>query len=174
MISGRFTIGLKPLHSDVMVKSTLLAMFVIGLCGCNQSSSNGNYDDTKAASPAFVDEFGFAPPSKITNIKAKVIQQGDTFARWLKFTYDKALIDRILSKDWEIADQNKLESGSVWSQAVTTDSPNQPAWWPNEASRMALPIFYVDKPHESGAQHYSIIIIDAVSGEIYCKSCIWQ
>lgn len=156
-----------------MLKIVLFVVWVATLAGCGRTVCE-DFVGVEASRPAFQDEFGFAPPAEIKGLNVRVLQQGDVFVRWLQFAYDKATVDGILKKGWRLAAPSQLDAGSVWSQAVVFDSPNQPPWWPSDGLRKSLPIYYTDQDHESGARHYSIIIINATAGVVYCKSSIWQ
>lgn len=171
-IFGKPMIGPKSSPSDLLRRfAVLLACFIL-VSACGRSYQK-DFPDKRSATGAFQDEFGFTPSAQVSQLRARVLQQGDAFARWIEFCYDRETIDRILSQDWVRADRVRLDSGAVWSNEFKNINPNAPAWWPKDGMEDQL-IYYTEKPHASGAQHYAYLVINVSSGVVFCKSCIWQ
>lgn len=151
----------------------LIFFLAISITGCSDTFTE-EFPDKAKASAAFQDEFGMNVPPEISEIRGKVLQNGDTFARWLEFSYVKTAIDKILADGWATANSEALNSGSVWSEALKSKNINAPTWWPKDPISDGVMIYYKEQRLEGGQRRYAYMLIYDHMGKVYSKGCIWQ
>ncbi|KAA3437649.1 hypothetical protein [Rufibacter hautae] len=107
-----------------------LILLIVSICyGCAYESKN-----REKLTSSFEDNFGFKPPEKVKEIKLKNLAIYDTEAKWMAFTYDSQVFEKIIAHDQplKIAENNSSEFESIVEELK--GSVNNPKWMkiPNE------------------------------------------
>jgi len=141
------------------------------LAGCSHEPTNRAdlEDDFKA-------EYGFPPSSKITELHSKIVTVGDTWSKWMVFTYDAATVAQITSAGFTnaTAEQIKNPWGALWSQdlASSQPNPNAPKWFQLPGGRQVRIYYKLGHPNDYAGYRY--IWIDETNKTVYAKSAAWH
>ena len=84
----------------------IAAIVVLSLTGCSGSKEPTSRADLESA---FEEEFGFIPSSTVTELRCKTVKVGDTWAKWLEFTYEKTAWQKILGLGFDVAELRDIE-----------------------------------------------------------------
>lgn len=150
------------------------AIFLNGCAGSSEPTQRAELEN------GFSDEFGFKPDTNIAEIKCKVVQVGDTWSRWMRFTYDSNTVVKIIANGFKPVTDELLKDNvhSLWEAAIDKPSPNAPAWWKKPTQVVGVTYFKENPFRENSPSNsmpsFCFFWIDKSQGEIYSESHIWQ
>lgn len=155
--------------------------FLIGLALCVAGCS-GSREPTSQSDLAkeFEEEFNFAPSSRVTNLRCKVVRVGDTWAKWLSFGYDENTWRKILEQGFDVVEARDFDqSGKIaWPSDRLAKNPNAPSWWPQSPRTHVQRLYYVDRPYKKGDEpavsSYAYLWIDESSQTVFWHRMVWH
>lgn len=154
----------------VVVPPLFVLLILAGCAGSQEPTSRSDLERE------FQAEFGFSPPSKLTEMRCKIVWVGDTWAKWMLFTYDEETIDRIASTGFSKTGTKELGGGweAIWSRDLMASqpNPNAPKWF-RLPSQTPAHVYYKEG-HPRDSSGYSYIWIDDTNKTVYAKSSAWH
>ena len=127
-------------HSGTKPAALLFVLAVLLAVSCSRSTAPTSRKDQEHE---FRDLFGFAPPETIAEIRYQDVYvrnlMDDEWQRWICFTYEGAVLSRILKEGGHAA----LEKGRIAPLEAG------PAWWP-KVDQMKVPIYTRTSPKGPG------------------------
>jgi hypothetical protein len=123
----------------------------------------------------FQAEYGFVPPAKISDLRCREVSVGDTWSKWILFTYDEETVQRIISAGFTNASPELQKRwGTVWSQDLfgSRRNPNAPKWWPDPPTPPIRVYYKIGDPRDFAGFKY--VWIDERSKVVYAKSAAWH
>lgn len=127
----------------------------------------------------FAGEFGFKPSTNLTEIKCRTVQVGDSWPRWMRFTYESNTFEKIIALGFIPVTDEMLKDNviTVWERDLNDQpSPNAPSWWKKPADLVGT-VFIKDNPYIEGSNtipSYRCVWVDKTQGMIYSEGHIWQ
>ena len=114
----------------------------------------------------FEDLFGFAPPETVTEIKYRDFYtryiMGDGWGRWMRFTYDKDVFDKI------VREKGYKERAERYHVALLLASDAAPPWWPTVDENKVTIYLGDDDPEASeGCEIANYLWYDPTSNNVY-------
>lgn len=102
--------------------------------------------DREKAAEAFAQNFGFAPPEEVEDIRMKNVVVGDAFAHWMAFTYSPAVFDRIVAHDQplNVALAQTRPFQDIVRDVFNKKNANRPEWAVSPDGRTKEIYFKVD------------------------------
>jgi hypothetical protein len=156
---------------------TLLQFLISPLCvamllvGCSHEPTSRS--DLEGE---FQAEYGFPPTSNVTEIRCKIVTVGDTWSKWMLFTYDEATVKRITSAGFSnaTAEGIKNPSRAIWSQdfEAANPNPNAPEWFRLPGDRTVRIYYKLGHPKDYAGYRY--IWIDDTNKTVYAKNAAWH
>jgi hypothetical protein len=145
------------------------------LSGCAGSSEPTRRADLERE---FSEEFGFKPGTNTVEIKCRLVQVGDSWSRWMQFTYDSNTLANIVSSGFNPVMDEQLKDNvyTLSEMAITGEpSPNAPKWW-RKPLRVAGTTYFKENPYSpsNSMPSFCFIWVDQTQGVIYAESHTWQ
>ena len=156
-----------------VARQFLFSVLCVGmlLVGCSREPTGRGELDQE-----FQAEYGFPPPSGVAELRCRVVRVGDTWSKWMLFTYDQATVERIVSVGFTnaMAEDLKRPWEALWSQDLTASqqNPNAPKWFRLPGDRPAR--IYYKLGHPNDVAGYSYIWIDDTNKTVFAKSAAWH
>lgn len=133
----------------------LSAVLALACCLLAHCTKSGEAKTRETQETAFKDNFGFAPPPSITEIKyadhyQRGVVDGD-YEQWMRLTFQADVFDQIVKKKGY---QKK-------SMSALVSGPNKPQWWPQDSAGA-----YVLEGND-GASYHAHLWHDEKAGFVY-------
>ena len=156
------------------LRSTILALFTTLLVvGCSHEPTS-----RAALESDFKSEYGFSPSAQITTLRCKIVVVGDTWSKWMLFTYDEPTVTQITSAGFTKATPAELNNpwGSNWAQDLfpSQPNPNAPEWFHSPDRGIKVPLVYYKLGHPNDYAGYKVIWIDETNKTVYAASAAWH
>lgn len=152
----------------------VLVLVLFNLAGCSGSREPTSRADLELA---FKEEFGFVPPPTVIELRCKTVKVGDSWAKWLAFTYEEATWQKILSLGFDVAESRDFEK-LPWPDDRLAKNPNAPTWWSQSPRASAQRLYYLDRLYKAGVtpnhSSYSYLWVDEKTHTVYWHRSIWQ
>ncbi len=146
-----------------------LCLIVIWSCSSEPFTRRGLENE-------FQVEYGFPPPPQITSLRCKTVVVGDSWSKWMLFTYDKTTVDKIISLGFTNATAKDLKEpwSALWSRDLTasTPNPNAPKWFQLPGDRPVQVFYKLGHPNDYAGYRY--IWIDDIKKIVYAKNAAWH
>lgn len=112
---------------------------------------------------AFVNEFGFAPPKQVTNLRSTMWCFGDSGYAYLNFNATPKVIHRIASQG--------LTRSTAAATRSNVDFVDKPNWWQPPTAKSTNLITYIGHNHQHGfATEDQLLIFDQAGGRVWWYS----
>jgi len=149
----------------------MLIVPIIG--GCAGSSEPTGRSDLEWQ---FQDEFGFTPPSIVSNIHCKVVHVGDTRGKWLSFSFEMMTFQRITNQGFSAAAADLLRNPgqSLWCQDIVGHNPNEPRWWRKPSTDGKDPVYYRERNATNFNQSYIFLWVNPSNQTVYVRTAAWD
>ena len=142
---------------------------IIFVSGCGGSSEPTKRSELERE---FEAEFGFEPPSRVQELRCKIVRVGDTWGKWMLFTLDEVTLQRVVTNGFTETSPHDSLSSELWYRDLTSQNPNAPNWW-RLPSANRVQIYYKEGDPRDVAG-YKFLWIDDTNRKVYAKSSAWH
>ena len=147
----------------------LLSSGALLLAGCSGSHEATSRQELERE---FQTEFGFSPSTNI-ELRCKIVQVGDTWGKWMRFTYDSSTIQRIIGAGFTNASSTELNNPSqLWSQELNEHNPNAPGWWQTPSNSLVR--VYYKQGNQRDNPWFTYLWVDDINKAVYVKFAAWR
>lgn len=145
--------------------AVLCGVIAFGLWGVDLTAAETS--DREEAADAFAQNFGFAPPPEVLEIKLKNVVVGDAFAQWMAFTYTPVVLDRIVAHDQPltIALKQTRPFQDIVRDVYNGKNANRPDWAASPDGRAERIYFKTDFLDHSFSEYQ--LWVDSTQGMVH-------
>jgi hypothetical protein len=150
---------------------TLIALALAG--GCTSSDEPTARADLERA---FQEEFGFRPPAAVSIVRSRTVRIGDTWGRWLCFTYEPSTLQRITNAGFVVPEPRELAAPEtqLWSQDLFSHNPNEPTWWRTPAADRSDPVRYKEGQMSNYHRSFTYLWLSNSNKTVYVRTVAWD
>jgi hypothetical protein len=149
-----------------------IGLIVWTLLGCAGSESH----QRKELEAQFRDEFGFTPPTFVSNIQCKVVRVGDTWGKWLAFSYEASTFKTITNQSFNsLNPATSSDLGRfIWSADLLNQNPNRPEWWEGPSLEGKDTIYYKEGDVRNFNRSYTFLWLNSSNKTVYVRAAAWD
>lgn len=128
----------------------------------------------RALEKEFYSEFGFNPSADIKEIHCRIVTIGDTWSKWIVFTYNKNTVVEVLNEGFTEATSQQLNSSTwpVWRSDLSEHNPNEPQWWRLPSINRVAVYYKEGSPRDFAG--FTYLWVDESAHLVYVKSAAWH
>jgi hypothetical protein len=144
----------------------------VAFAGCSGSSEPTS---RSVLEKEFQSEFGFSPGASVPVIKSRTVRVGDSWNRWMKFTYSSNTFQKVMASGFKVVTDEIANDGhyTLWKQAIDRPSLNAPTWWKTPKKLSGI-VFFRENFRTDFPARFAYVWADEAEGVIYSHSSAWQ